>query len=363
MRSSSTRRLSAISAAMSLLEPTSGRSANAESTVNATVRPRVELDNGALRVVVDLAGGSICSVTAPESDVNPLSFGHPPSSAEVEPTAMGHFLCCERWGPASEAEQAEGQTWHGEASKTLWELSTGSTPEAATMSVSLSMSGLSITRHMRLLKGAPVMLVTETVTNERGQGRLYNIVQHPSIGAPFLSEGTVVDSNATEGFAQAPRVGATDSVEKPVLPPVPTFRFPTTTNPSKTATQLRTMAGAGADDVASYVLPADASHGWCTATSRLPNAAALTFGYIWPAADYPWLSLWRSNVDDGGGGGGSGGRHARYARGLEFGSSGLHQPFEVLAAVGPVMGRPVVHWLEPRASCTRQYRLRYIIRP
>ena len=42
-------------------------------------------------------------------------------------------------------------------------------------------------------------------------------------------------------------------------------------------------------------------------------------GYIWPVEDYPWLSLYRSVVD---------GKIA--ARGLEFGTSGLHQPYGVL---------------------------------
>ena len=48
-----------------------------------------------------------------------------------------------------------------------------------------------------------VARVVEVVTNARPIGRVYNMVQHPSIAAPFLTAAdTVVDCNGRRGFAQ-----------------------------------------------------------------------------------------------------------------------------------------------------------------
>ena len=67
-----------------------------------------------------LMGGGINSVTPSGSeDKNPLTAG------------AGHFIRCDRWGPASRAEQASGMTWHGEASRPLREVVSARTTEAA----------------------------------------------------------------------------------------------------------------------------------------------------------------------------------------------------------------------------------------
>lgn len=67
-------------------------------------------------------------------------------------------------------------------------------------------------------------------------------------------------------------------------------------------------------------------------------------GYVWPPSDYPWLSLYRSVVD---------GKIA--ARGLEFGTTGLHQPFEVLIKEKNILDRPSVHWLDAGETRTLRY--------
>ena len=147
-----------------------------------------------------------------------------------------------------------------------------------------------------LLGDQPMVLVEEDITNTNPLGRVWNVVQHPTLGPPFLDWDTVVDSNATTGFAQAPRVApGEDNVQLPVSAAERQyFTFPETTNQAGTATQLRTMEGAQEDDVASYIIPDGVSHGWCTATSAKDG---LIFGYVWPTEDYPWLSLYRSVVD------------------------------------------------------------------
>lgn len=41
--------------------------------------------------------------------------------------------------------------------------------------------------------------------------------------------------------------------------------------------------------------------------------------------------------------------------GLEFGTTGLHQPFSVLIKEGPILGRPNVHWLDAGETRTLRY--------
>ena len=43
------------------------------------------------------------------------------------------------------------------------------------------------------------------------------------------------------------------------------------------------------------------------------------------------------------------------ARGLEFGTTGLHQPFPVLVKKGTILGRPLYAFLDAGESQTRSY--------
>ena len=70
----------------------------------------------------------------------------------------------------------------------------------------------------------------------------------------------------------------------------------------------------------------------------------LLIGYIFRTADYPWLNIWR-HVQDG----------KPLARGLEFGTSGLHQPFPVLVSKPRILGRPTFAYLDAGESATRVY--------
>lgn len=67
-------------------------------------------------------------------------------------------------------------------------------------------------------------------------------------------------------------------------------------------------------------------------------------GYVWPAADYPWFSAWR-HVQNG----------KPALRGLEFGTTGLHQPFPVLVTKGRIFDLPLYTYLDAGESVTRVY--------
>ena len=97
---------------------------------------------------------------------------------------------------------------------------------------------------------------------------------------------------------------------------------------------------AGENDVCSYVI--EDEFGWVTAVSP---TTGLLIGYLWRSVDYPWLSAWRNSAADG----------SPAARGLEFGTTGVHQPFPELAAMPTVLGKPTFTYLDAGASHTRSY--------
>jgi hypothetical protein len=136
---------------------------------DATASPEtVTLDNGAISVTVALQGGFITSVC-------------PSGRPDGNPLTNRHFICCDRWGPASKAEQQAGMTWHGEAMREHWHLHSQG-EGTATLSVALPMAGLTVTRRLKLLGDSPLVLVEEDITNTNSLGRVYNLVQHPTLG-------------------------------------------------------------------------------------------------------------------------------------------------------------------------------------
>lgn len=231
-------------------------------------------------------------------------------------------------------------TPHGEASVVTWE-SSEAEGARATMAASLPMAGMRVERKVRLLAAADaqgesaVAVAAEVVTNENKLGRVYNMVQHPSIAAPFLGKDTVVDCNGVRGFAQGPNRVLTES------PAEPTFLFPKTINRAGQEADARTMTG-GDDDVQSYEVDPGSSFGWVCAASP---AKGLLLGYAWPREDYPWVSLWCCSREDG----------TPAARGLEFGTTGLHQPFAVLAHHPRLLGLPTSDFLDAGERRERRY--------
>ena len=246
-------------------------------------RPSLVLDGQAAMLVVDLGGGSIADFHLKSNPLNPLqwdswSFGDTPDQAPpLEPRSMGHFLCLDRWGAATKAEQAHGMGWHGEATRVWWNLDEDARAQdgylVAQMSAELPLAGLKVARSIRMDQDQAVFAVAEAVTNTRHLGRVYNIVQHPTIGPPFLDESTRVDANGTRGFMQ----------ETPMpTPEDPEVRWPAALKKDGTEVDIRGLTDDAAPAVVSYII--DEEYGWTTAINA---SAGLLIGYIWPVEEYP----------------------------------------------------------------------------
>lgn len=302
-------------------------------------RPTLVLEGDAARLVVDIGGGSIADFRL-KGGLNPLgwdswAFSEDPSAAPPpDPRSMGHFLCLDRWGPASEAEIANGMGWHGEATRIQWEVTSKAKKKdghiRAAMGAKLPMAGLKVHRVIEMAADRALFVVREEVTNINKLGRIYNMVQHPTIGPPFLDESTVVDANARKGFMQGGSLP---------YPEEPSVYWPQGINADGQIVNLRHLTDSHDPGVASYVI--DEEYGWCTATNA---SKGLLIGYLWKTEDYPWFDAWR-NVKDG----------KPFARGLEFGTSGLHQPFPVLTKKGFIFGRPIFVHIDAGETQARSY--------
>lgn len=177
-------------------------SAGAQTVIKG--RASVVLEGRVAQVTVDLGGGFIVGFQFKDQRLNPLSW----VSDEPGPAhPMGHFLCLDRWGAPSDAESKNGMPFHGEASHVQWTVvrQPGASGDAiqAEMAATLPMAGFKVARNLYLAEGAALLRVTESVTNNNKLGRVYNMVQHPSIAPPFLDASTVVDANARKGFMQS----------------------------------------------------------------------------------------------------------------------------------------------------------------
>jgi hypothetical protein len=305
--------------------------AGAFAQVAPPVRPTVHLESPTAAVTIDLGGGSIVDFHLP-GGISPLHWIAPEDESQpLRP--MAHFLCLDRWGPPSDAEMRNGMPFHGEASRVQWR-QVGAAEHLngqvlATMEATLPLAGLEVRRTVALSESASVFTVSETVTNLNKLGRIYNMVQHATIGPPFLDETTVVDTNGGEGFMQTSPLPDPERI---------VIHWPQAIKDGKPV-DLRRLIADPDPNVASFVIDGDL--GWAAATNA---SQELLFGYIFRTADYPWVNLWRYSKD---------GRPM--ARGLEFGTTGFHQPFRRLLAKPQIFGRPTFAYLDTGESATRMY--------
>jgi phosphonate metabolism protein (transferase hexapeptide repeat family) len=137
-----------------------------------------------------------------------------------------------------------------------------------------------------IVAGNPARVVkrrfSETVNNRNKLGRIYNMVQHATIGPPFLDETTVVDSNAQRGFMQSSPMPN---------PEQPETRWPEARKQGQPV-DLRHLTSDPDPNVVSFVI--DGEFGWVTATNA---SKELILGYMWRTADYHWLNVWRHVAD------------------------------------------------------------------
>ncbi len=302
--------------------------------MNTPAGTLVHLENETAALTVDLFGGVIKDFHLKRNKINPLSFAFSkeqmPLNNRNGAPYRGHFLCLGRWGEPSAGEKKAGVPNHGEAANILWQL-TANDQHRLHMQTLAKLEGLQAERTLVLDKQQPVYVVKETVQNVDSLGRLYNMVQHPTLAAPFLSNDMIVDCNASTGFDQA----LYQQAEKHPL------QWPFARDAAQNKFDLRSPDIAY-NSVFSFIVKPEATWGWITAYSPLHR---LLMGYVWKRSDYPWIHLWQH----------WNGNNIQY-RGIEFGTAGIHQPFkEILDTATRLFGEKTFAYIDAGEMVSKSY--------
>jgi hypothetical protein len=93
--------------------------------------------------------------------------------------------------------------------------------------------------------------------------------------------------------------------------------------------------------VVSFVYDKNEKNAWVTASNPGKN---LLLGYVWRTEDYPWINFWRS-MENG----------VPVAFGMEFGTTGLHEPFPVLAKKGKIFDQNIYDFIDAGEVITKSY--------
>lgn len=283
----------------------------------------MKIENSKVLLQINLSGGSYFDFHLKEQPINPINWR---ATKPEEQMFMGHFLCFDRWGPPSKAEQANGFRHHGEVNTESWELLTSPQVNEGALTCSmmcrLPMAALQLTRKIELSADEPVFLVTEEIKNLNRNGRMFNIVQHVSLAPPFLDKSTLFDNNTIQGFED--REDGSLNQDEIIL------RWPEADHNGEKI-NLRQFEGDW-PRVSSFVYDQNDKYGWVTACNPGKN---LMLGYIWKTEDYPWINFWRSMEND-----------TPMAFGMEFGTTGLHEPFPVVAKKGKIFGQNIYAFID-----------------
>lgn len=283
----------------------------------------IVMENKNVLLQINLHGGAYFDFHFKTSPMNPLNFR---SGNPLEPAFKGHFLCFDRWGPPSNGEKNHGFNLHGEINTQTWDLLDSTKKEdcitKSLMRASLPMAGLQLTRKVQLADVDPVFLVTEEIKNLNKNGRMFNIVQHVTLAAPFLNRSTIFDNNTEKGFEN--KEDGSLNQEEPIL------NWPFADHNGKKV-DFRHFTNEW-PRVSSFVYNQHDTYGWTTACNPKEK---LMIGYIWKISQYPWINYWRS-MSNG----------VPIAFGMEFGTTGLHEPFPILAKKGKIFDRNIFEFID-----------------
>ncbi|MBX3255345.1 MAG: hypothetical protein KF862_14485 [Chitinophagaceae bacterium] len=300
------------------------------------------IENRLVALGIDMNGGAFTRFSYHGSKINPLSFRFSkkqmPAVNRKGASFKGHFVCAGRWGAPSEGERKAGVPYHGEAANDVWRLDEKKSRKLV-MSTEGKREFLKIKRVVRLHPDQPVWHCHEEITNTASLGRLFNLVQHPTIAAPFLDADTRVFCNADKGFHF-------EHYEEPVLWGT---TWPRGLNTRKKRVRLD-KSDTGDTGVYSFVVAENDPLGWIIAYAPEHN---LLLGYIWARRDYPWINVWQQYD----------GKSIKY-RGLEFGTTGIHQPFDKIIARCDlsVLNEQVLGYLDAGTTITKAY-ISFLIHP
>jgi hypothetical protein len=258
----------------------------------------------------------------------------------------GHLVCFPHYGPASDEERRHGLRGHGEAGAVEWRETRPAvvTPRKLVFfyGADLPKTHYAIERAVTVHAGEPSLRVDEWVENRADYDRPYNWNQHATFGQPFVApDANLLDLSGDAATSDPRRTGGGQWRAGA------DFRWPDAPRSDGSAISLRPFRAQPAGQVYTPVRTASADGlAWFTLTN--PDQRLLV-GYVFPAADYPWIVDWQHRADTGGTG--------RTARGIQFGTSPFDEGLRRSVERGRLFGTPTYRWIGARQRLSTTFRI------
>jgi len=264
------------------------------------------LQNDQVNLSVSLYGGAIVGFRFKKDSLNPFTWklrpADMPENNRKGAPFQGHFLCIGRWGSPTVGEKAAGIPHNGEPSNIWWKKEDPLSATILNMSVEPKLEPLTLHRTITLSESDPCFVVDEKLSNHLNTGIFTAIVQHATIGPPFLDENTIISSNATYGFNQ--------TLAKPSIRKYE-YQWPKGVADTLFTSLDLTKSDQKEGFVTTHIT--EDEYGWVTAAN---TATGLLLGFLWKTSEYPWLHIWHGMKEG-----------KLWAKGLEFGTTGLGDTF------------------------------------
>jgi hypothetical protein len=264
----------------------------------------IHLANPSMQMDIKQRGGYFVNVQLKGCAVNPLSWKLTPEQmpkyAHKDAVFKGHILCLGRSGSPSENEIAAGVPLRGEQTGKVWTV-TAMDDRDVKMECDAPLDGLKVMREVKLHDTASQFLVTEQFINTFSIGRVYNVLQHVTIGPPFLSKATLINSNAQQGFLHNFAWPNPHTYEY-------NFPYARLDESGARTTDLR-LTSDPVNYLSTHIFNEGDVYGWVTAYDP---TTGLVLGYVWKISNYLWINIWNQYKDG-----------KPTAKGLEFGTTGM----------------------------------------
>ncbi len=299
--------------------------------------------NGTIEVTLLRLGGHISGLRlvgdGSTPSINPLF-------AATGNGYSGHLVCFPHYGPASAGERQQGLGGHGEAGSVEWRETRPAlvTAEALTFfyGADLPKTQYAIERAVTVRAGEPSVQVEEWVENRAVYDRPYNWNQHATFGAPFVApDAAVLDLSGGAALTDPHRTGGGQWA------PAAEFRWPDAPRPDGGSISLRPFRARPEGQVYTPVRTASPhALAWFTLYNLEQR---LLVGYLFPAADHPWIVDWQNRPDASG--------PARTARGIQFGTSPFDEGLRKSVERGQLFDTPTYRWIGARQRLSTMFQI------